>query len=475
MRTVEPNIQRTPGRPKAPSSSRVWLAAAAVVALAAADVASAQQVVPAGHRRQAQLSPSFAAPPMPGGQYAPGQFGPPQQAFSQPYCEGQPVIRRNVRTPGQDFEARPPLFPHAHLGGTTFRLEYRSYQFSDPGNVRVGAEQTRILPGGIYTPTSPAGQVSDFISGESYDLERYEYDNVNGIAGTLAVPLARGSLEFDGFATEQKSFDFFERTELQQIPLGVSSLEAISFVPRPVRPTIPLLSNGTPNSTTAIPLDTLTVSQSAEFFGAGAQWVLDPITPNVPLTTRPVVGARYIQYGEQFTINGQFVDEDDSPIIDPTAPTIPATVFNPRINSRAINHVFGPTVGLRFDTGGGRLTLGVEPKFGFGISRRVERVRAEDLPRAEPLTSDPTFTEEENEDADLSPFFELNAYSRLHLRENFSLFAGYNLFAMSRLSTASRQISYDSAGTDTLIGLEQDTRSVVIHGLMVGGEVTIGN
>ena len=456
-------------------SRRLSLAAATLAAFGTS-AAEAQYgpgpVTPAGHRHAQAFNPSFAAPPP---AMMPPQYGPPESY--QEYCNGQPVVRRQTQRFDQALGERPPLFPHARgAEGLTFRLEWRQYGFSGIDSVAIGARQTPAVgEDGFYVPTSPAGQVGPFLTAESYEIDPFNEEDVNGIAGTFVIPVTRGTVEIDGFATEQASTSFFERTELQLVPLGTTTLATVGFEPVPVRPSIPLLSGGDPSATAGLPLDTLSVTKTHEFFGAGMQWVLDPITPEVWLQTRPTVGARYLQFREDLNIRSTFVDEDDNPVItDIGLDPVPPSVFNTAIDSRAINHVFGPTVGLRFDVPGEHLSFGVEPRFGFGISRRVEDVEARDLPRLDPATTDLVNTEESNEDADLAPFFELNVYGRWHVRENFNLFVGYNLFALSRMSTAAGQVRYDSEAADTVIGLEQATDTVYIQGLQVGGEYVFG-
>ena len=459
----------------------------ALVALALAPAgASAQQgVVPAGHRR-GPAGPSFAGPPFGNAAYAGPQYGSPQDVFNGPCHDDAYVSRRLVPDPHAQYGPRPSLLPGTlKAGGVRARLEYRQYYFSDPGPVRVGAVQvpTDLSPFFNITTTAGVDTLGVDLS-ESFDTRDFGFDGVNAIGANIAFDTGYGAIEIDGFAAEQESESFTVRTRIRAVPSDVGDLTS---EPALVRPAIPLQAGVNITESLALPFDELTFSQSNELFGVGATWVTEPLTPNVPLLAYVTVGGRYIQYTEHFDVRGRFRTEFD--VQNPDNPDDPqdridiAQDIDTRIDSRAINHVFGPTIGMRFDLPSKYLSLGVEPRFGFGISRRVERVDSEGLILEQEFddvaqengpygTSD--FRRRENEEADLAPFFELNAYGRAHLRPNFSLFAGYNLLILSRMSTAARQIEYTSDGATPLINFEQDTRSVIVHGLMVGGEWTFG-
>ena len=478
-------------RPRVLAARRLRAAVCgALVAFAAAPAAAEAQygpqsgVVPASHRR-GPAGPSFAGPPFGNAAYAGPQYGTPEDVFNGPCPDDAYVTRRLVPDPQAQYGPRPPLLPgKLKAGGVRARLEYRQYWFSDTGSVPIGArlEETTLSPFFNITTTAGVDTLGVDLS-EAFDTNGFGFDGVNAIGANIAFDTGMGAIEVDGFATEQVSESFTTRTQIRAVPSDVGDLTS---EPALVRPAVPLQSGVNLTESLALPFDELTASQTNELFGVGATWVTKPLTPNVPLLTYVTVGGRYLQYTEHFGIRGAFRTQFD--IQNPDNPDDPndridvPQDFSPRIDSRAINHIFGPTIGMRFDLPSKYVSLGIEPRFGFGISRRVERVSSEGLV-LEQVMDDVTelgpygeseFRVRENEEADLAPFFELNAYGRVHLRPNFNLFAGYNLLLLSRMSTAARQIEYTSAGAVPLINLEQDTRSILVHGLMVGGEWTFG-
>jgi hypothetical protein len=144
----------------------------------------------------------------------------------------------------------------------------------------------------------------------------------------------------------------------------------------------------------------------------------------------------------------------------------PDQILDHRIRSRAHNHVFGPTVGMRATTKEfWRVTLGADTRFFIGINRTLNAVSTQQIYEVdeEPGREEETMTR-------FAPMMDLSLYARLRLTDHFRMQVGYELLFGAGFSRAFDNIRYNSVGTESDIGLDSRRSNFYAHGLTIGGE-----
>ncbi|MBX3442542.1 MAG: BBP7 family outer membrane beta-barrel protein [Planctomyces sp.] len=340
-----------------------------------------------------------------------------------------------------DDDSRVDMILRETVRHSWFRLEYLNWEIQRPGNKLLGAplatQDARdgfpaIDPGNI-----PRIGVEAFVP----DLGDVQLNNLNGIRGTVGIPTLLGVFEADAWALGQAA----DSTRIRP---------AINFqTGATIIPAISLESVGLPSDSTMVLFDTdYRHEWRSNLFGAQANFVFNPVTPEQGASLRPLLGIRYVRFDEELQIRG--IDSE--------------TGTNPRIRSEANNNLVGPQFGLRGQLDSKWISLGIEPKIMLGINRHEDSVAAEQI-------LDPTNSARSHDNAtDFAPVFDLSAYGKLHLSRNFSLFAGYELLVLTNVTRPGSQIDYNAPLVVTdppLIRLTKDRESVVVHGMMVGGEL----
>ena len=203
-------------------------------------------------------------------------------------------------------------------------------------------------------------------------------------------------------------------------------------------------------------------SLKTDVFGTEANFVFNPVTPNQPLTIRPLVGFQYINYRENLLISGSDLRDAMDPV-DPAA----TVLYNHRIDAGSRNNIYAPQIGVRAEFAHEWFTIGVTPKFMMGLNRRQDQLRTAQL-----LTlTDRSFDEEQA--TEVAPGLDLKVDARVHLNEHFSLFASYQLYVLSNISRPTSNINYDTIG-GTTANLNLNTskqHQLFFDGITVGGEL----
>lgn len=446
------------------AAARRWLFVAAIVCCGG--IASTENVQAQGYPSQVTQAgflhpaPQYGWAPPSGNAISPAQYRELVPASRSGY---QRPARRGIRPQG--------FTPYV-------RLNYMSGTFDDLGGQVLGGArpETTGVSGGVVTTTTDVDQQYQVLFngsvvqlpddspftpvavGESVSLTDYEFSGTNGIEGVLGIPLDDGAVEVSGFAFDQADY-----TNVFRPRFGDSLTSVI--------PAIPVTDDGVPTDFLAIPYESLRVSYKIDFYGAGAEYVFPSLTPNLPLTISPTIGAKYLNYREQFGISGTFRDVASITTLDPLDPDSPSTdpdLYTPTIASETRNHIFGPTFGFRADLHSDWVTLTIAPKFGAAVNRAITEVQTSEI---FDLTQSDSFEIRESE---LAPFLELEIGARAHVRPNFDLFVAYKMFAMSRVLRAEEQIVYDVLGTTSNIHPENAESEMVVQSVMVGGEFTFG-
>jgi hypothetical protein len=340
---------------------------------------------------------------------------------------------------------------HETLRRSWFRVGYVYWEIQNPGKDLLGARMA------TEDPRDPLGfQAFDVgsvprigVFARVPDLQFIDSSQLNGIRGEVGIPMTTGALEMDVWAVQQFSDERNIRPQVDPIT-GFVTIPAIT-----------LLSAGNPSDNTMVLFDTnYQAAFQATVFGTQADFVFQPVNPGIPLSVQSVVGVRYVRYDEELNIRGRDQASNNG------------AGLNPRVHSEAFNNIVGPQFGVRAGMDSKWLSFNVEPKLLLAINRHQDKVTASEI--LAPITANTPLVRDVNEDTDFAPGFSLSGEVRIHCTETFSLFAGYELLALSNVSRSSDIIVYDSPlepiDNPSLIRREKDRAGLFMHGAFVGGE-----
>ena len=401
--------------------------------------------------------PSFQGP----GGYPPPQsmrgHGPPQGGYPELY---QPQVGGRYLQSWEENEQSLDLAIRETVAQSWLRVDYMHYSIQGLGNRILGAPllptPTNLHPdprvpflSNDLIPGAPRQQQAGFlINAQVSDTNLIRFDNMNGIRGTIGIPLRTGTFEANAWALHSDQTGFFVPPTIDRVTNEPSIIPAVTLRQAGLLSnTTMLLFSGGLNVQSQVGM------RSTEF-----NWISNPLTPNVPLKMQSVVGMRYIRYMDRMVLSGH--DENTVGSGSPATDHV--------ISSKALNDVFGPHFGFRSELEMDRLTLGLEPKIMLGIDRQENRLHTEQLvfPAEAPR-------DVRGHNTHISPVLDLTAYTRFRLTDGFSVFASYNLLTFASVSRADRNIFYDSpvnpSDTPTL-RLQSSNSRMAVYGWTVGGE-----
>ena len=354
----------------------------------------------------------------------------------------------------------------AALGGaarmTWYRLEYLNWTIDPYGQQPLGARRLDGGEEGTFPAIEPL--TGSFVGTATQpDARAFDAQHNNGLRFTIGFPTQVGDLEAAVFILDQADSRIRQEPTLRfdQLPNPND--------PDPLNPTLPnffaatmLTVDGQLSDSAMILYDQgYLATHKADVFGTEGNFVFNPVTPNQPLTFRPMIGFQFISFRENLLIAGS--DEQ----VDLTDPMMGVITLNHRIDARSRNKVFAPQIGVRAEFVHEWFTLGVTPKFLLGFNRRYEQLSTSQII----LPTDSSFEQEEA--TEFSPGFDLKVDARVHLNEHFSLFASYQLYVLSNLSRPVGNINYDTiGGVVSNINLNTSKQhDLWIDGVTVGGEI----
>jgi|GEM_PF-1648678 hypothetical protein len=351
---------------------------------------------------------------------------------------------------------------------TYVRLDYLQWQIDGGKNSLLGAPNSSGAdlsgrdPNNMLLASDQAGPRAPVPTAAVVPSLPSNHDTLSGLHALIGVPTRVGTWETEMFYFEQLD------NGVRVNPYTASNNLGASF---PVIAATTLLTDGVISSNNMILYsDSYFARETATFFGAEMNWILPPAVPNVPVTVSPIVGFRYINFGDKLEIGGtDSPNANDPPPVDPNEPVEP-TILNHYIGSIARNNIFGPQFGFRVTTHVGRLDLGVEPKFIAGINRVSEGVYTREIysPTEDPRASKDQRTE-------FTPVFDLSLSGKFHVSDRFALYASYEFMLAGNFSRSYRNVYYNSSANiadPPQIGLRSDLASFFAQGFSVGGELT---
>ncbi len=338
-----------------------------------------------------------------------------------------------------------------------FRLEYIQWSFRNPSNELLG-----VAPSGVVHPEEPflAGERStgQVFVGEVASLEEIDQKNLPGIRGTLGIELNEGTLEWATFyiAKQDQTIgfsDFYNSPYTIDPSLSALAVDQSIFIPLLDQGVTPPPSGTTTSSSPVLAFDTSFQARlETSMFGTEANYVWNYSRPSAFWHWRPSVGIRYINFTEKLGMTGVTTVPDDHT----------TTIF-----SKSINNFIGPQAGLRAELRHEWFTLSVDPKVIIASNRQSSAVTTNDL-----YDSTTGAFETKDQTYEFSPMFSLAVQGQVHFTDNMSLFVGYDLLFIHRMSRPWDNIYYNDAGTGNPPGvvLDQHFTDFLLQGFSVGGQ-----
>lgn len=369
---------------------------------------------------QDYLGRSPRVPPYSGGDPS-VQYGPPNQPLvpgeyatpntvvpGAPYADDHGLVTHRVDD-NQYWGERPlESFFKQSVRGASFRLDYLLWSTDEPGEHFLGA------PTALTTdPRTPFGVLARD-SGNQLPLEailpnteNLSLNDTNGIRGIFSIPIGDDELRINAWALAQAT---------DEIDL---------FTPDNVFITTTTFTNNQV-AATSTNYDQYRAVYESQMWGGGINYVFGDPMARGNLLWKPLVGFRYLNVQEEFNQVGRVVNE----VGDPTHTAL--------IHSRTSNNIYGPSVGVELALEQPWFTFTVTPQVTFGLNDYSTVVRSSGIVSS----ADPAvFNQDEH--VDFSAIFQVGAYFQLHVTENVTVFAGYDLIYASHVSRPVENIFYN--------------------------------
>jgi len=184
-------------------------------------------------------------------------------------------------------------------------------------------------------------------------------------------------------------------------------------------------------------------------WGAEASLMTKPYIPGEGIAWQWLGGFRYLSYEESATVSGVFNNGGNN--------VAATTTFG----GSTINHMYGPEVGARASLVHRWFTLSATPRVAFALNN---------------YKADTTFqgaSAGELKDVDFTPIVQISFTGEIHISPSFSLFGGYDLMYIYRMTRPTDNIRYSSVPIDggsfaPDIGHQTDPESFYARGLTFG-------
>jgi len=328
-----------------------------------------------------------------------------------------------------------------------FRMEFLNWSYRKPGNVLLGSPLLVTDDPSVPFRTTLINQLAGTARVESLGLVKLE--DIQGGKATLGIPLTFGTIEASIFSFENvEEFTLDDELGLPD-PLNVNDLP--TFVATST------LFNGQVSNNIFTYDDFFRTKTSADLWGADFVLLFNSYLPKPSLQIRPLVGFRYLDYGEQLVQTGSFDQLGNLP-----------TPLISTISSTSDNQSYIPQIGVRIEMPSRWVTVGLEPRFGIGVnsfdnSVFTQSLRSEGDPRVD--------TADQGEKFSVSG--EFTFYGRLHLHPNATLHVGYTIMGVTNVSRAASNLRYNDNGPEELadITVRSSFERMYFQGLNVGGEI----
>ncbi len=349
--------------------------------------------------------------------------------------------------------------------GSYMRLEYLGWDIQEPGNNVLGAPIAGVDnprdPFIVQTATGSIGVA------ESLSTDRVDFNDLNGIRGTIGIPFRYHTLEGSIWGLEEGYHKIQDRPFLRDNNPATPRFIAVG-----------LRSDGVIGDRVLLFDQSFDAKYRASAWGSDVNLYYHAKNPRQGLGIQPLAGFRFLNYDESLSMRGVFDNSsgaysDFGVISDP---------YESRIRSAVNNNVYALQVGFKTDFKHEFFTLAFEPKLAFGANDYSVRVSTDNLRSFD----DPTLNPGPNDLEDgptrssggrtvFSPTIDLGFSAKVHVSEWFHVRAGYNIIWTGNLARADRAIFYNDQGdaNPPAVTARQRTDSILIQGFSVGGEIIL--
>ena len=346
---------------------------------------------------------------------------------------------------------------------TWLRLEYLNFNFQDPGNTLLGSPV-----GGVVDPSKPFQTTVDGqpATARVPTTEQLHFRNIQGLRGTVGLPTNVGTFEANFFSFQRAHSDYYQ--EIPDGPVLNPSAQIQLATSTLTNGKVTDVVNGNVVPTNIFLYDkSFQVFQNSSLFGAEANWISKSQYED-GFVTHALAGFRYLDIHESLGQRGVF-DQQGALSPDPTDPaTSDRTPLVSSIDSDSNNRVYAPQLGMRFEYVTPWITLGFEPKVAFGINKYNASVSTFRL-----RSPGDAFVQTQESGTRFSPVGDFSVYSKLHLRENFSINVGYQIVVAGGISRPANNIYYNDNGAanPAAIVVDPSFNRMVWQGLTLAGEL----
>jgi len=367
----------------------------------------------------------------------------PQSGYQAPvidYYSGQPPKLWDDQQPVEHFLGE--------LGKRSWiRLDYIHWSFESPDSQFIGAPvQNLIEPLNVTSTQAGSGA---FGVGVIPDVANLSLNDTPGVRGTWGLDLSNAEFELEFFGTGQNDSDFSITNISGFRPDGSTG---IGTAERP-NVVVPLLSSGASvDADTANYLlfdSSYSASMKAQMWGTEATLLTKRYIPGDGLGWQWLGGFRYVNYNEEFGHRGVF--NNGGLIADQVT----------QFQASTTNHMYGPEVGFRSSVNHRWFTFSATPRIAFTLNNHTSE------------TSFNGVSVGDSNDVDFTPIVQVSFTGEVHLTPNFSVFGGYDMMWMYRMSRPHDNIVYDSSpgaggAFNADISQVMDLNSFSAEGLSIG-------
>ncbi len=403
-----------------------------------------------------------------------------------------------------------------------FRTDYLLWDISDPGNTLLSAPPVPLLDP-VSSLTGLPIPISDVTLLQATDSDGNNiFGTVPSLAGVFnnennGLRLTFGTTVFDGGVIEANIWGLQNSTSVVGFPdirvadINLDGVININDINDPRVGSLydvdlngdgifdafgsgnlvdavlqgVLVDGASPAGTNLILVNDLDYEASlkTEVWGTEANYLFEAYNPNADLIVTPLLGIRYLNFREDLRQRGVYTD----PVLDEFAEPVPpdpvtgapiTQATTRKIDSTAINNLYGPQIGVRGEIRRKWLAIGATPKVMLGLNTyRTE------LATSQVLSAYDASQHLYKKETTFGVIGDLEVHARIYLGEHLSLHAGYNFMWAGLLTRPADNIIYNIKQPSTQsdnpfenltqsdFGLDPSFSGAIIQGLSVGGQL----
>jgi hypothetical protein len=287
------------------------------------------------------------------------------------------------------------------------------------------------------------------------EMDNLDVSDTSGVRGIWGLDLSMADLEVEFFGTQKKSVGYDINNIAGYRPAG---FESTGTVERP-NIVIPLLTNGTStNADSANYLifdDSFSTRLTSQMWGSEISLLSKSYVPGAGGSWQWLGGFRYLNYRESFDFRGTFNNGGIA------ADTVT------QVHSTTNNNMYGPEAGFRAGVNNRWFSLSATPRVAFTLNDYTG------ITNVASLSGNAAPTGGSGGAVEFTPIVQVSFTGEIHLSPSFSIFGGYDLMWIYRMTRPYDNLVFDSspgAGGSPVPNIRQqiDLESMYTRGLSFG-------